>query len=201
MTKILLVRHGETVFNEQGRIQGWTDSKLTKRGIEDLKAIASVIFDEYDKVYSSSSIRAILSAVVICQSKNYIGDIYTSHELKEINLKPWEGKPIESLKNLDYPHDYTTYKINPSKFIPIAGESFQDVQIRMSHAIEDIARHHENGTILIVSHGGAISSLINHYMGGLIENIWKYDVKPASLTELYFENGEFISFGRIAFNP
>ena len=199
MTKILLVRHGETTYNVEGRIQGWTDSDLTQHGIETLKATANLICDKYYKVYSSSSIRAILSAVILCQSKSYIGDIYTLHELKEINLKPWEGQSIEELKKLDFPHDYITYKSNPSKFIPVAGESLLDVQARMRRAIEKIAKEN-NDTVLIVSHGAAISSLINYYKGDPLDDIWKYNVTPASVTELFFEEDKFVSFGKIAYN-
>lgn len=200
MTKILLVRHGETEFNIQEKIQGWSDSPLTERGVQDLKRLAEHL-EDFSSVYCSTSFRTVLSAAILCKIKHYAGDVQTVQKLKEINLKPWEGRPIASLSEFDFPADYVTYKGMPHKFQPVGGESLQDVQQRTLSAIREIAVRHEDQTILVVGHGGAISTLVNYFTDNDLRNVWKKDIQPASLTELYFDNGEFIRFGKIGFKP
>ena len=199
MSKIILVRHGETQFNVEGRVQGWLDSPLTQNGIEELNRQARELKDEFSCVYSSPSMRAVKSALILSSCNKRAISLITCDELKEMHFIPWEGRLISEVSNTGFPSDFSTYRNEPEKFVPAAGESFAEVKARAVKIIRKIALENKDKTVLVVSHVAAISNIINYFAGGEIKDLWKYKVRSASLTELYFEGDKFIKFGRIAY--
>lgn len=70
MLNIYLVRHGETEWNIEKRLQGWQDSNLTEKGIEDANALHDHLIDiKFDAIYSSSSKRAFKTAEIIAGNR------------------------------------------------------------------------------------------------------------------------------------
>ena len=199
MTTLYLIRHAETQFNRDGIIQGWSDAPLTSEGEKAVKKLATAIRGKFDVIYSSSSMRAIKTALFLCED-TVISEIQTKPELKEIHLKPWEGKKINEIKDFQFPSDYNTYKNMPQRFKPISGENLIDAQKRIVLAVKKILAENKNRIIVIISHGGVISALLNYYNGANICDIWKNDIKPASLSELFFDGDSFVKFGMIGEN-
>lgn len=199
MTKIILVRHGETQYNLEGRVQGWLDSPLSENGIAELKKQAQELKDGFTCVYSSPSMRAVRSAVILSSCNKIASSFVTLEELREMHFIPWEGRLISDVSNTGFPSDFSTYKDMPEKFTPAGGESFAEVKARMVKIIKKIALENKDKTVLVVSHVAAISNLVNYFDGNDIKDLWKHKIKSSSLTELYFDGDKFVKFGRIAY--
>ncbi len=199
MTKIILVRHGETQFNLEGRVQGWLDSPLSENGIKELRKQARELKDGFSCVYSSPSMRAVRSAVILSSCNKIASSFVTCDELREMHFIPWEGRLISEVSNTGYPSDFSTYRNKPEDFVPAAGERFTDVKARMVKIIKKIALENKDKNVLVVSHVAAISNLINYFDVDDIKDLWKHKIKSSSLTELYFDGDKFVKFGRIAY--
>lgn len=149
MKKILyLVRHGQTLFNKQKRIQGWCDSPLTEIGIKQAKAIGEYFKTNnitFDAAYSSTSERA-------CDTLENITSIPYARlkGLKEMNYGELEAHP-EYLAEND-PIKCETY------YLQFNGESSLTVRKRMIDTLTNIMNKDNN--VLIVSHGGAIFNFL-----------------------------------------
>ncbi|MFV8211515.1 histidine phosphatase family protein [Streptococcus pluranimalium] len=144
MTKLYLMRHGQTLFNVMDVNQGHSDSPLTATGITQAKQAKQWFLDQdirFDRVYTSSSERAIDTAELITDLP------YTKlKSLKEINLGTKEASP-----NRDNPvYPYGDY------FVTFGGEDLDDFTERIYSALKDIAEASSGQTVLVVSHGMAI---------------------------------------------
>ncbi len=148
------VRHGQTIFNQIGRMQGSCDSQLTKQGIEDAKEIASVLRNvDFQHAYTSSSERALKTAQVICEYQNV--QPICMKELKEFDFGDLDGEPIEKFRAQIWGDrmrdDWTEFH----------GESTQIFDQRSRNAFDKILQQcSNNDKVLIVSHGSYIMHLM-----------------------------------------
>ena len=146
MKTIYLVRHGQTLFNLQHKIQGFCDSPLTELGINQAK-VARKYFDDnkisLDEAYSSTSERAIDTLQLLTDVP-----FETKKDLREWNFGAYEGEG----EHLNPPLPYNDF------FVQFGGESQEEITKRINLAILDIAENSEREEILIVSHGAAIAN-------------------------------------------
>lgn len=158
MTKLYLIRHGETEWNIQNRYQGNTDIPLSFVGKMQAQAIANRMKNfEIDAIYSSDLSRAYDTAQYIAKEKNI--DVQIIPQLKEINFGEWEGFTISELEKI-YGDDYKRFFLEPHKY-PFPGEgTMEAVQMRIKKALDRITFYNENSKIMIVSHGGILKVLI-----------------------------------------
>ena len=100
MTRLLIIRHAESAFNDQNRIQGHQDSQLTKKGFEQARRLAKRIQHfKIDKVYSSDLGRAYSTTVAITRHLKKV-KIIRDPKLREILLGDWEGMTPEEVDKL-----------------------------------------------------------------------------------------------------
>ncbi|BDR55536.1 histidine phosphatase family protein [Xylocopilactobacillus apis] len=143
---IYLMRHGQTLFNSQHRIQGWSDSPLTEKGVNQAK-IASQYFPE-NQIKLESAYCSTLE-----RTEDTLLQITDLPYKRLKGLKEWNYGVFEAESDYLYPFN------NDANFFPLfGGESDLDVQKRMSTTIKDIVTQDHSSNILIVSHGGAIRS-------------------------------------------
>ncbi|QEU47716.1 histidine phosphatase family protein [Schleiferilactobacillus harbinensis] len=147
MTQTLyLMRHGQTLFNAQHRIQGWCDSPLTEKGIAQAKIAADYFPDNgitLDAAYCSTAERASDTLELVTQLP------YTRVKgLREWNFGAFEAQP----EYLNPPLPYNDF------FVRYGGESQDQVQDRLSKTITTIMAHDPSQHVLMVSHGGAIAN-------------------------------------------
>jgi probable phosphoglycerate mutase len=189
MLKLYIVRHGETEFNVQKRMQGRLDSPLTQRGVDNARALARQMENvTFEKIYSSPSPRAYKTAELIKGERDI--QIQIEDELREMNLADWEGKSKEELEQL-YPEENDKFWNKPQLFKPIGGESFQQVQDRVVEAINKLISKNSDGNILIVTHSVVIKTLITFYMKYPMERLWENPyIYDTSVTLLTAQKGE-----------
>lgn len=179
MAKIYLTRHGQTVWNQQGRLQGSQNSDLTKLGIEQAMWLSKALADvEFEKIYSSPLERALATADIVRGDRNQ--NINTIEELKECNFGIWEGWLIDEIKE-KFPDESYLFWNEPDKYIPIDGETFDAVEERVIPVIEMIAKKHD-GNVLVVAHGIVLKIIMNYYMKKDRASLWDDFVKPTSLS-------------------
>lgn len=148
MKKIVyLMRHGQTLFNLQHKIQGWCDSPLTETGIRQAE-IASRYFDErgivFDHAYSSTSERASDTLEIVTHGKMP----YTRLKgLKEWNFGAFEGKDECLNPKLPYGDFFKAY----------GGDTEEELRRRMTDTVKEIMEQGDHKSVLIVSHGAAVA--------------------------------------------
>lgn len=153
--KLILVRHGETVDNVRGVAQGWSDSALSDRGREQIRALAARAAQlQPTAIYSSPLSRALTTAEEIGRLLNL--EVVTLDDLRELNCGSWEGRAFASVRETET-EAYLKW-MNDMKSPCPDGESFFDVFQRVERALHTIrtSANSSSPRPLIVSHGMAI---------------------------------------------
>ena len=146
MKTLYLMRHGQTMFNVQNKIQGWCDSPLTKEGIEQAKRARDYFTSHnitFDHAYSSTSERCCdtLEIVTSMPYKRLKG-------LKENFYGELEGESERLNQHLS-PKDCETF------YLQYGGESSNTVRDRMVKTLTDIMEKEDHQSVLSLSHSGA----------------------------------------------
>lgn len=167
--QIYFVRHGQTEFNLEGRIQGGhIDSPLTAIGIEGAKAAGRRLSDiTFDRVYSSPLKRAKDTALIIMEENRGTEKTHLIEEsdFRELGFGEWEGQLIQEMIGKEQ-FDYL--KNQPEKYDPsqTGGETYQELVKRSNQALQKcLDRNSKAETILIVSHGITLTTLIKFLEG------------------------------------
>jgi probable phosphoglycerate mutase len=158
MTRFGLMRHAETLWNRQNRIQGHGDSPLTARGKRDadgwgrrLSGIA------WDRIVGSDLGRAVDTAAIINQHLQI--PIETDPRLREQDWGEWSAKPADKIQYEEL-HKLDEAQRSGWQFCPPGGEDRISVWQRSHNALVDAARQWPGNTILVVTHEGVIKNLI-----------------------------------------
>ena len=187
MLKLYLVRHGQTEWNVQKRMQGWEDSSLTEKGVNNAIALRKKLEGvEFAATYTSTSERTIETAKLIIEKRNLA--INTNEDLREINLGEWEGKTLDEIKDF-YPEQYKYFWENPALYEPIGGETFEQLINRAIKVLNYIISKHINGSILVITHSVILKSLLMHVKGKTVKDLWAPPfIHDTSLSIVEIEN-------------
>ena len=158
--KIYLVRHGQTLFNQQKKVQGWCDSPLTQEGIQQAIAVSKTLQSiSFEYAYSSTSERAIDTANSILEGRNV--KIIPSKSLKEQSFGDFEAE-----KSVDIFKDGVRF---PDGYRFCGGENHSDVIERVTKELKKIASEYPNANVLVVCHGSAIKHIVNVLCPGFVD--------------------------------
>jgi broad specificity phosphatase PhoE len=186
MTKIIFVRHGETVWNKQNRVLGWKNIRLSKLGREQAVKLAKRLKNEkIDAIYTSKLSRAVDTAKEI--NKFHKLKMISVPELNEVNFGIWEGVTWDEAKE-KYPDVYTEREKRIYNYKLKKGESNKEVWTRVYKVITDIIEKHPDKTVLIVSHGAVKMLLLRHYLKKSIKELRKEKYHNAGITILEIKN-------------
>ncbi|MGE5404514.1 MAG: histidine phosphatase family protein [Candidatus Saccharibacteria bacterium] len=154
--KLILVRHAESVWNEQGKYQGSADIPLSERGKREAVALAERLKNmKIDAAYSSNLSRAYDTAQIIAEPHGL--DVKPVPELAEMNFGEWEGLTYIEIKERFGEESFQTWLHDPERVDIPGGEKFGDFADRIEQAMTQIAAaHRDDETILIVAHGAAL---------------------------------------------
>ena len=163
--RLLLIRHGQTTYNATGRMQGHLDTELSEVGFSQARAAADLLVDkQITAIVASDLIRARDTAAVIGEKLGIKVDV--DKRLRETHLGDWQGMTSAEVDE-QYPGARAIWRHDPT-WAPPQGESRVDVATRARPVIDELMRAHpewDEGSVLVVAHGGAISALTCHLLG------------------------------------
>ena len=189
MTRLFLIRHGETEWNRQNRLQGNSDIHLSPEGFHQAQTLAKhAPFKHADAIYSSDLARAMDTAIILAERFNLT--IKMMPELREMNYGDWEGRIISELLE-ESPKAFGKFFTNPEKCHPPHGETFLESQARVMIGIREIIAKHEGQSVIVVSHGAAIRLILGAALDMPIHKIWAISQSNTALNVLRVDNGEF----------
>lgn len=176
------MRHGETLFNTQKRVQGWCDSPLTQKGIQRAKETRDwfkIKGVDRQAIYASTQERASDTARLVAEHN----EIKQIKGLKEMNFGIFEAQPEKLL-----PKFRPGARSFEDLLVPYGGEDILEVGKRVHRAILTVAEEDPAQDIIMVSHGSALWGLIQHLditfpegLGFGNCNICHYDYENGSL--------------------
>lgn len=191
MTRIVIVRHGETVWNRDGRAQGWAPVKLTENGREQARKVGHQISEQYDPdiIYSSDLHRARETTDLILNSLGKIPINFDS-AWRERSIGIYQGLTFEEIDSRFPEIGLTEYKSETVEQSPEGGESLRTMQQRVIKQFETIAESHK-GTILVVTHASPVQVLLAHVQEiPLIKALKSTHLDNCDLIEFKNERGE-----------
>lgn len=164
MTRIILTRHGQTLWNTEGRVQGNLDSPLTDQGLLEIRSLARRLKDEgIAYIYSSDSCRAVHSAQEI-QYVLGLEKIYLEPALREFGFGEWEGRHWQDLRDA-HPDIFKIWDTEPHLITAPGGENMAIVQERGWNFLQKVIDNHSDDTVCIVTHGITLKLMITRALG------------------------------------
>ncbi|KAI3887318.1 hypothetical protein MKW92_050761 [Papaver armeniacum] len=160
VAEIVLVRHGETTWNNAGRIQGSLESELNEAGWKQADAIAARLGKELKPaaIYSSDLKRAKNTAEMIAKTC-HIPEVIEVPDLKERHVGSLQGYYWSEIQEKE-PEAYLAFFSSDKDLeIPGGGESFNQLCERSVSALEEIASKHKGERVIIVTHGGILRAI------------------------------------------
>jgi probable phosphoglycerate mutase len=168
--RILLARHGETVFNVEGRWQGQSDSPLTERGVQQARELARALEAEpVAAVYSSDLERALNTAAEVAGLHRQ--EVRTDTRLREMNTGLWTGKNRDQI-DVEFPGSLQAWRVRPAAAHMPQGETLEAAQTRALEFFNERMPGHLGQTIVVVTHGGVGQAILVNAMGGTVEDLW-----------------------------
>lgn len=162
MSRLLLVRHGNTKGNSAERFWGQTDVELSADGIRQAERLADRLAGEkIDAIYSSGLCRASATAEIIA-SRHHL-EFTTCSELLEINFGKVEGMSFSEISQR-YPQLVKAWPTRDPSFRFPEGESITDLDRRVVKFLSRLDKHTPQDTVLIVAHSGVLRLLLCHLL-------------------------------------
>jgi broad specificity phosphatase PhoE len=182
--RLLLIRHGETIWNQERRCQGFSDIALSDSGESQAGALARALRSApLSAVYSSDLVRAKRTAEIIAEPHRIL--IKTDARLRELNQGELEGENMSGLLT-DHPELLKEWMENPADVVMPGGESMRKLQSRAWSAIEEIARNHPDDTVAVVAHNLCNLSIICRAIDLPLDKFRRLRMQNGSVSEIHF---------------
>jgi len=196
-TRLTIVRHGTTVWMEQGLTHGRLDAPLSELGVRQAQAAAAALHGrQFEAFYSSPTGRAWQTAQILAPAVGLQPEPLDL--LMEQDFGALEGTPMHRM-----PAVLMALRMISGWVLPFGrgGETFGAVSRRAKKVLDQLARQHPQGAVLIVSHSGLINTLLRRLTGRLFGF---YLIRPASITEVELDGhgrGKILTDIETAFRP
>ena len=152
MVSLYIVRHGQTIFNLEKKIQGWCNSDLTEVGIQQARNLGICLKDiDFVGCACSDSKRAKDTAKYILENRNI--EIIENSKIRELNFGTLEEKPVSCIFEL-------SDDILMKGLRDFGGEDIIDLTKRYLEGLIEICEYFKEGNVLVVSHGRAITTAL-----------------------------------------
>ena len=188
-TRFVLLRHGETHWNLQSRIQGQEDSQLTPTGVAQARALAERMREErFEALVASDLGRAMSTALHIAQATGHA--VLADPRLRERNYGACQGLTYGELDH-QYPDLFSSVReVDPDFPVP-GGESRREFHDRVKGSFEALAREHAGKRVVVVSHGGVLAMLYRAVHGIPIGAPHPIPIRNCSYNALAWDRGRW----------
>lgn len=189
MVRIILVRHGETTWNIEGRYQGQEDTPLSPRGLEQGRLLARGLQDIPLDICISSPLQRSYQTCKFCADLHQL-PVMTDVRLTEINHGDWEGVLAPDIAKR-YPVEFAQWHTAPHLVqMPGAdGECLEDVRRRVRAAFDEYAQKYDGKTILVAAHDAVNKAIICDLLGLGMEHFWQIKQNNTCINVLEYAGG------------
>jgi broad specificity phosphatase PhoE len=189
MATLILVRHGETVWNVEKIYRGRADVNLDEVGIKQAELLSKYLSNwELEAIYSSPLRRAIDTANIIARYQK-IG-VHIVEGLIDFDYGEWQSLPEQEAKRL-YLTLHNEWHNNPHKVKMPGGESLEDVRRRAIEVVNDVLSKYQ-GSVVLVSHRVVIKVLICSLLGLDNSHFWNIKQDVGGITIFNYVDGRFV---------
>jgi len=191
--RIVLVRHGQSTWNHEHRIQGQLDPPLSDEGRRQAARLGRRLAGRtFSGFYSSDLKRAFETSTVI--GKEVGAEPTPMAELREIYLGEWEGLLTEEL-SVRFPQAWAGWVEEPDWDLVPGGEGSAAFEARVKAALESLFARHQAGDVLVVTHGGVIQIALHHVVGRPGRGIFPFRIQNTSMSVIERRNGRLVVSG------
>ncbi len=181
MLELWLIRHGETDWNVQDRIQGSSDVPLNAVGLEQARRLSARLAGvEFDAVFASDLGRARVTAETALPGAT----VRLDPRLRELAYGIFEGKSWATLDGDEAIEARHWHEDRYGRRIP-GGESYADLQARVAAFRAELP---ERGRVIAFSHGGTIRAALYAALGQPVQGVWRLEITNTSITRLAFDH-------------
>jgi probable phosphoglycerate mutase len=201
-TRLTLIRHGETEWNREGRIQGYhADSVLTANGEAQARRLAERLADErVQSLHSSDAGRARQTAAPIAAAVGLV--VLYDAALRERNYGAFEGRTYGEIER-EFPDAFRKFRSRDPRYAPPDGESALQFRDRIVAVVERIAAGAQGGHAAVVTHGGVLGVVYRYVTGMPLEARRDYPLHNASVNRILSSGGRWSleAWGDVAHLP
>ena len=190
MTRIILIRHGQSIANFIGKFAGHSDFDLTELGHRQAELAAGYLLEneKIDKIYASDLLRAYNTAVPTAKALGL--EITPAKELREIFAGEWESLSFDQIKER-FPKDFNDWMHDFSNARCTGGESVAELYERVNAYVCKIAEENDGKTILIATHATPVRAVNCFAMGYEAERMADVSFCGNAATNVFiYENGK-----------
>jgi probable phosphoglycerate mutase len=188
-TRLCIVRHGETAWNAEHRVQGQLDVPLNALGLAQAQGVARALKDEpFAAIYSSDLTRARQTAEPLARARGAAPLL--DRDLRERHYGVFERLTYAEVK-VKFPEDYARFDARDPDFAFRTGEALRDFFARSVAALTRIAERHPGESLLVFTHGGVLDMLYRHARGVALSAPRDFGIPNAGLNRLEFDGGRW----------
>ncbi len=196
-TRIIAIRHGETAWNVDTRVQGQLDIGLNPHGQWQALRLAEALADEaIDAIYSSDLQRALHTAQAIARRQQR--HVQTHTGLRERGFGTFEGKTHAEIA-AQWPDQSRLWHLRAPDWAPPGGESLLVMRQRVSQTLDELARAHLGQQIVLLAHGGVMDQLYRLGSGQDLQTPRTWHLGNAAINRLLWtpESLTLIGWGEV----
>ena len=189
MTKLILARHGETMWNVEKVFRGRADVGLDDVGIKQAELLGKYLSNwELEAIYASPIRRALETANIVARYQKV--SVRIAEGLTDFDFGEWQSLSEQQVRRL-YPDLFNEWHNNPDKVRMPGGESLEDVRRRAVEVVNDIVSRHQ-GNVLLVSHRVVIKVLICCLLGLDNSHFRNINQDVGGITIFDYVDGRFV---------
>jgi probable phosphoglycerate mutase len=192
-TRVVAIRHGETAWNAEKRLQGQLDIGLNPRGREQAVRLAAALAEEgFAAVYASDLLRARATAEAFARPAGW--PVVTDPGLRERAFGVFEGHTYAEIEHR-WPEDAQRWRRREPGFTPVGGESLEGFQSRCVAAAARLASAHPGEAVALVTHGGVLDALYRAATRVGLTAPRSWELANASVNRLLYSGEGFVIVG------
>ncbi|TME69666.1 MAG: histidine phosphatase family protein [Chloroflexi bacterium] len=191
--RLVLIRHGQSTWNREHRIQGQLDPPLSEDGRRQAELLAARLARRTFAAHFASDLKRAFETAEIIGAAVGMRPVPEA-ALREIYLGEWEGLRTDEIA-ARYPEAWARWVEEPDWNIVPGGEREAEFDARVGQAIDQILAQHSRGDVLVVTHGGVIQVALHRVVGKPSRGLFPFRIQNASMTVLERSGGRMVISG------
>ena len=192
-TKLCIVRHGETAWNAEGRVQGQLDVPLSEVGISQARAVALALKGEhFSTIYSSDLQRVTQTAEPTARALGL--PVRLDPRLRERHSGMFQTLKYADVKVL-HPEDYARFKAKDLDYDFRTGESLRTFYARSVECLADLAARHPGESILVFTHGGVLEMARRFATSASLTTVREFEIPNCGINRMSISGNEWSVLG------